>query len=66
MSPRPSADGAEANIPILKDGDDFFFHIMIRYRGPFTTRHETSACWRWDDSTLGLIKYGGAEYNYER
>ena len=29
-----SADGAEANIPILKDGDDFFFHIMIRYRGP--------------------------------
>ena len=54
----------EAWMPDLKDGESFYFWIKIKYRGPFTWDHETSACWRWERSRLAL--YSGDQYNYTR
>lgn len=44
--------------------ENFFFRLIIRYRGPFTTGHKTSACWAWDQKENCLVPYGGKEYNY--
>lgn len=44
----------------------FFFRLVVHYRGPFTSGHETSACWSWDDKEHCLVPYGGEEYNYTR
>jgi hypothetical protein len=53
-------------VPDLEDGTDFFFWIAIKYRGPFSVGHETSACWRWDRDNARLILFGGEEYNFTR
>ena len=35
--------------PIFRnDKFSLYFRVVISYRGPFTDRHETSACWRYD------------------
>jgi hypothetical protein len=52
--------------PLLDDGQQLFFLVMIGYRGPFSEGHETSGCWRWDRQSAKMIEYGGDEYNYTR
>jgi hypothetical protein len=44
-------------IPWLKGEDQFFFWIKIKYSGPFSKDHETSACWRWDNNSHRLVLY---------
>jgi hypothetical protein len=44
-------------VPRLKGDDEFFFWIKIKYSGPFSKDHETSACWRWDTSSHRLVLY---------
>lgn len=53
-------------VPVLEEGKEFFFWIQIKYHGPFSVGHETSACWRWDSTSDRLILYGGEQYNYTR
>jgi hypothetical protein len=53
-------------IPRLEGQNDFFFWVVVKYCGPFTIGHETSACWRWDRTTNSLIQHGGEDYNYTR
>ncbi len=50
--------------PILRGGFSFFFRVVILYRGPFTTNHETSACWRYDLSQNRFVIADPAT-NYE-
>jgi hypothetical protein len=44
-------------IPWLKGEDELFFWIKIKYGGPFSKDHETSACWRWDSGSHRLVLY---------
>jgi hypothetical protein len=44
-------------IPSLEGEDEFFFWIKIKYDGPFSKDHETSACWRWDSNSHRLVLY---------
>jgi hypothetical protein len=52
--------------PELAEGENFFFCARIKYNGPFSQGHETSACWRWDQTSSRLILYGGEKNNYTR
>lgn len=45
---------------------DVFFRVVIRYRGPFSSGHETSATWLCERGSKQLIQRGGEEYNYNR
>jgi hypothetical protein len=47
-------------------GSDIFFRVVIRYRGPFSSGHETSATWLCDRGSPQLIQRGGEDYNYNR
>jgi hypothetical protein len=49
--------------PILKENEQFYFWVKIRYSGPFSGPHETNARWRWDQVSARLIKYDRDEYN---
>jgi len=51
-------DEVQNIVPNLGEGQSLFFRIIIRYRGPFTAGHETSACWRYNESTGRMIEYG--------
>jgi hypothetical protein len=44
-------------VPELEGEDEFFFWIKIKYSGPFSKDHETSACWRWDSNSHRLVLY---------
>lgn len=44
-------------VPWMKGEDQFFFWIRIKYSGPFSKDHETSACWRWDGNSHRLVLY---------
>lgn len=50
--------------PDLKHGEDMFFRVIIRYRGPFTEGHESSFCWRYNTHTNYFEPYGHEKYNY--
>lgn len=52
--------------PILEAGRDLFLWIVIEYRGPFTSGHETSACWRYDPQESVFVRFGDEEYNYTK
>src|ERR1700674_1364911 len=60
--------GLEGNLvagglaPRLTGQDDFFFWIIVTYKGPFTDHHETSACWRFDSGTNRLVNHGDGQY----
>jgi hypothetical protein len=54
----------QIHVPDLAAGQEFFFQILIKYHGPFSTGHETSVCWRWDMSTLRLNFYNNAAFNF--
>jgi hypothetical protein len=53
-------------VPDLEDGTEFFFWVQIKYHGPFSAGHETSACWKWDRDSSRLILYADEKYNYSR
>jgi len=44
---------------------DLFFRVVVRYRGPFTSGHETSACWRYNKRE-DFFESAGSETNYEK
>lgn len=53
-------------VPDLEAGTEFFLWVQIKYNGPFSTGHETSACWKWDRDSSRLILYADEKYNYTR
>jgi hypothetical protein len=53
----------EWNVP---SNSDVFFRVVIRYRGPFSGGHETSATWLCERGSPQLIQRGGEDYNYNR
>jgi hypothetical protein len=50
-------------VPSLKGDEQFFFWIKIKYSGPFSKDHETSACWRWDGNSHRLVLH--EKYNHQ-
>jgi hypothetical protein len=46
------ADTPPVPEPHLTGDDEFYVRVIIKYRGPFSRRHETSACWRWESLRL--------------
>lgn len=52
--------------PDLKHGEDLFFRVIIRYRGPFTEGHESSFCWRYNSHTNYFTPYEHENYNYTK
>jgi hypothetical protein len=52
--------------PRLKEGDVFYFVVRIRYSGPFSTNHETSACWTWNNEGGFLVESTDEKYGYTR
>jgi hypothetical protein len=50
----------------VPDEEDLFFRILIRYRGPFSAGHETSACWRLEARNNRFVRLNDLTYNYER
>lgn len=53
-------------IPELKSDEEAFFQVIVTYRGPFTSGHETSQCWRYDELTKSLIEFSDPQYTYIR
>jgi len=54
-------------IPEIKtEGTAWYLWVKVIYRGPFSTGHETSACWRYDMESSQFVQFGGAEYNYSK
>jgi len=51
---------------VLKAGEALFCHILIRYRGPFTQGHKTSACWKMGPSDNSFVEFGHRDFNYVR
>jgi hypothetical protein len=49
------------NVP---DGFAIFFRAVIRYRGPFTSCHETEALWLYNPGSFEFAVRGGNEGNY--
>jgi hypothetical protein len=51
----------------VAEGNEIFFRVIIKYRGPFSIGHETSNLWLADYPSPGqLAQRGGKEYNYIR
>jgi hypothetical protein len=53
-------------IPKVESGEELFFRVFISYRGPFTSDHVTSACWRYLPDNNHFVQYGHREYNFVR
>jgi hypothetical protein len=51
---------------VLKPGEALFCHILVRYRGPFTQGHETSACWKMGPGDNFFVEFGHGDFNYVR
>jgi hypothetical protein len=60
-----ATEGREV-VPKPRESDEVFVWVRISYRGPFTTGHQTSACWRYDGLTNRLVQWGDEKYNYVR
>jgi hypothetical protein len=50
----------------LENGEELFFRVFISYRGPFTSDHVISACWRYLPDNNHFVQYGHREYNFVR
>jgi len=48
--------------PELSGDEEFYVRILIKYRGPFTSDHETSVCWRWEGLSLASLDDGRFTY----
>jgi hypothetical protein len=57
-------DTAPTPVPELSGDDEFYFRVVITYRGPFSRSHETSACWRWKH--LGFVSFDDDRFTYIR
>lgn len=42
-------------VPNLKENERLFLWVKLKYRGPFSGEHETSACWVWDQMSVQFI-----------
>lgn len=51
---------------VVPPGHEVFFRVVVRYRGPFSSGHETSATWLCERGRKRLIQRGGEDYNYNR
>ncbi len=51
-------------VPELAGDEEFYVHILIKYRGPFTSDHETSGCWRWEGTSL--VSFDDDRFTYMR
>lgn len=60
------SDPIEISCPDIGDDEEFIFRLIATYSGPFTTGHETSACWIWDNDSECLVQHGDEEYNYTK
>jgi hypothetical protein len=59
------ADTPPTPVPkVTEDGANFYVRVIIKYRGPFSTEHETSACWRWEQ--LSLVSVDDERFTYMR
>lgn len=47
-------------------GMEIFFRITLYYKGPFSSGHETSACWRLNRGNNRFEPYGHEDYNYTK
>jgi hypothetical protein len=59
-------DTTPTDVPELADGEEFFFQVRIKYHGPFSSHHETAACWRWHMSGLRLVSHNDKDYSFMR
>jgi hypothetical protein len=60
-----SRDEMSGEYPELGD-HNLWFRAELKYRGPFSNGHETSACWRYDPRTGRFFESLGVEkYNYQ-
>jgi hypothetical protein len=50
--------------PMVEPNEYLFVRVVIKYRGPFTSGHETSACWKYDGYTNSFIAYRHDQYTY--
>jgi hypothetical protein len=48
-------ENGQYDTPVLTGGSEFFLWVIVKYSGPFSKGHETSACWRWDDDSRRLV-----------
>lgn len=55
---RPTPD------PVFRDG--LIFRVVVAYRGPFTSEHETSQAWRYVRSLNGFAQITNKQYTYAR
>lgn len=62
----PHVDLTRRLQPVLNAGRDLFYWVIIYYRGPFTSGHKTSACWRYYPGERVFVRFGGDEYNYTK
>ena len=51
-------------LPIMHGIEQIYFRFIVKYHGPFTSGHETGACWRHDRDFNAFVQHGGTEYNY--
>jgi hypothetical protein len=51
-------------LPKFDEDKDFFFRIIVYYKGPFSDGHKTSATWRYNRSLNQFVQFGGKDYNY--
>ena len=51
-------------VPQLNEPTTLYFRVLVRYRGPFSSGHESSFCWRYDGNINRFNPFGGDEYNY--
>jgi hypothetical protein len=66
LTKREAEEGEKLYVtPVLEDGVNLYFRVVIKYRGPVTTGHETSACWRYLKGT-GRFELAGGGTNYEK
>jgi hypothetical protein len=49
---------------VQTEGFQTFFRGVVKYRGPFTHGHETSATWWYFAEIHQFVSRGGEEYNY--
>jgi hypothetical protein len=53
--------------PIRWPMDQMIFQVVVTYRGPFTTGHETAQCWQFRWSPIkGFVEVADPRYTYTR
>ena len=58
-------DGKANAIIKVAENKKLFFRVTVKYRGPFSTGHETGVCWTYD-TWFNCFDIDGKDGNYER